>query len=118
MALELSDTLARQIEFVADRLQRPRLALEAEPQLQDAALSLGQRVESTTDALPSQRLLRLVERVRGLAVGEEVAELAFVVGADRLVQRDGCRRRRQRLVDVLDREAGRLRQLLLRCLTA
>src|SRR5262249_42107979 len=43
LALELPDALARQVELVADRLERPRLALEAEPQLQDAPLALGQR---------------------------------------------------------------------------
>src|SRR5581483_3513280 len=117
LALELADALARQVELVADRLQRPRLALEAEPQLEDPPLALGQRVERLADALPAQRLLRLVERIRRLAVGEQVAELALVVGADRLVQRDRRVGRRQRLVDVLDRQAGRLRQLVLRRLT-
>ncbi len=53
-----------------------------------------------------------------LAVGEEIAELALVVGADRLVQRDGRGRGRQRLVDVLDRQAGRLGELVLRRLAA
>ena len=45
LALELAYTLARQIELVADRLERPRLALEAEPQLQDPPLPFGQRIE-------------------------------------------------------------------------
>src|ERR671935_887219 len=114
LPFELADALPRQVELVADRLQRPRLALEAEPQLEDAPLPLGQRVERTTHALPAERLLGLVERVGGLAVGEEVAELALVVGADGLVQRDGRLRGAERLVDVLDRQAGRLRELVLR----
>ena len=88
LALELADALARQVELVADRLERPRLALEAEPQLEDPPLALGERVERLADVLAAQRLLRLVERVGRLAVGEEVAELALVVGADGLVQRD------------------------------
>ena len=54
----------------------------------------------------------------GLAVGEEIAELALVVGADRLVQRDRRGRGRERLVDVLDRQAGRLGELVLRRLAA
>src|SRR4051794_13607353 len=118
LALELADALARQVELVADRLERPRLALEAEPQLEDAPLALGERVECLADVLAAQRLLRLVERIRSLAVGEQVAELTFVVRADRLVQRHGRRRSRQRLLDVLEREARRLGELLLRRLAA
>jgi hypothetical protein len=87
---------------VADCLERPRLALEAETQLEDPPLPLGQRVERTADSLPTQRLLRLVERIRRLAVGEQVAELALVVRADGLVQRDRRLRGAERLVDVLD----------------
>src|SRR3954463_1957888 len=137
LALELPDALARQVELVADRLERPRLALEAEPQLEDPPLALGQRVERLWDAppskapprppleaepqledpplalgqrverlanaLPAKRLLGLLERVRGLAVGEEVAELALVVGADGLVERDRRLCGAEGLVDVLDR---------------
>src|SRR5947208_12204798 len=82
LRLELPDALARQVELVADRLERPGLALEAEPQLEDPPLALGESVECPADALLAQRLLGLVERIQGLAVGEEVAELALVVRAD------------------------------------
>ena len=99
---------------MADRLERPRLALEAEPQLEDPPFALGQRVERLADVLAAEGLLGLVERVGGLAVGEEIAELALVVRTDRLVERDGRGRRGERLVDVLDRQAGRLRELVLR----
>src|SRR3954447_18949848 len=88
LALELPDALARQVELVADRLERPRLALEAEAQLEDAPLALGERVECTPHALPAQRLLGLFERIRGFAVGEEIPELALVIRPDRLVQGD------------------------------
>ena len=88
LALQLPHALARQVELVPDRLERPRLALEPEPQLEDPPLALRERVERAPDALPSERLLGLVERVSRLTVGEEVAELALVVRADRLVQRD------------------------------
>src|SRR5438552_1636213 len=118
LALQLPHPLAGQVELVADRLERPRPALEAEAQLENAPLALGQRVERLPDALPPQRLLCLVERVRGLAVGEEVAEFALVVRADGLVERDGRLRGTERLVDVLDRETCRLGQLLLRRLAA
>src|SRR5919201_2295199 len=114
LRLELPDALARQVELVADRLERPGLALEAEPELEDPPLALGQRVERTPNALLAERLLGLVERIRSLAVGEEIAELTFVVRADGLVQRDGRLRGAERLVDVLDRKAGRLCELVLR----
>src|SRR5919197_2021895 len=114
LALELPDALAGQVELVADRLERPRLALEAEAKLEDAPLALREGVERAPHALPAERLLGLVERICGLAVGEEVAELALVVGADGLVQRDGRLGGAKRLVDVLDRQAGRLRELGLR----
>src|SRR3954471_9922202 len=104
LALQLPHPLAGQIELVPDRLERPRLALEAEPQLEDPPLALGQRVERLANALPAKRLLGLLERVRGLAVGEEVAELALVVGADGLVERNRRLRGAERLVDVLDRK--------------
>ena len=41
LALELTDALARELELVADRLERPRLTFEPEPQLQDPPLALG-----------------------------------------------------------------------------
>src|SRR6266545_4102347 len=113
LAFELAHTLARETELVADRLERPRIAFEAEAQLEDAPLALGKSVESPPHALLAQRLLGLVERVDGLAVGEEIAQLTLVIGAHGLVERDGRLRGSERLVDVLDREAGRLRKLVL-----
>src|SRR6266566_3452165 len=113
LALELTDPLTGQIELVPDRLQSPRLAVEAEAKLQDPALPLGQSVERAADSLLAQRLLGLVERIRRLAVGEEIAELALVVRADRLVQRDRRLGGAQRLVDVLQRQTCRVGELLL-----
>src|SRR5687768_11376549 len=118
LALELPDAFPRQVELVSDRLERPGLALEAETQLEDPPLPFGEGVERLAHTLAAKRLLRLFERVGGLAVCEQVAELALVVGADRLVQRDGRRRGAERLVDVLDRETRRLGELLLRRLAA
>src|SRR5262245_25244456 len=108
LALELPDALTRKVELVADRFERPRLTLEAEAKLEDPPLALGQGVERTPNSLASQRLLCLVERIGGLAVGEQVAELALVVRADRLVQRDGRLGSAQRLVHVLNRQPGGL----------
>src|SRR6266508_4357370 len=114
LALELTNALARQIELVADRLERPRLAFEAEAELEDAALPLGQGVQCAPNPLAPERLFGLVERVRGLAIGEEIAELALVVSPDGLVQRHGRLRGAERLVHVLNRQAGRLGELVLR----
>ncbi len=97
-----------------DRLERPWLALEPEPQLQDPPLALRQRIERTPDTLLAQRLLGFVERIRSLAVGEEIAELTLVVGTHGLVQRDRSLRCAKRLVDMLNRQSGRLGELVLR----
>src|SRR5579862_8552963 len=114
LPLELPDALARQVELVADRLERPRLPVEAEAELEDPPLALRKRVERAPDALAAERFLGLVERVGSLAVGEEIAELALVVGADGLIERHRRVRGAERLVDVLHRQPGRLRELVLR----
>ena len=54
MGLELPNPLAGQVELVADRLERPRLAIEAEPQLEDAPLALGESVERLANALAAE----------------------------------------------------------------
>src|SRR5919202_395014 len=114
LALELADALPRQVELVPDRLEGPRLALEAEAELEDSTLPLGESVERAPHALAAERLLGLVERIGGLTIGEQVPQFAFVVRADRLVQRHRRRCGAQRLVDVLDRQPGRLGELVLR----
>src|SRR4029079_8531526 len=109
--------LARQVDLVPDRLERPGLAVEPEAELEDAPLPLGKRVEGLAHALAAKRLFGLVERIGSLAVREEIAELALVVRADRLVQRDRRVGRAERLVDVLERHASCLGELCLRRLT-
>ena len=44
LALELADALTRQIELVADRLEGPGLAVEADAQFENPRLALGKRV--------------------------------------------------------------------------
>src|ERR671938_1258656 len=102
LPLELANALPRQVELVPDRLERPGLTLEPEPQLEDPPLPLGQRVERAPHALAPERLLGLVERIGSLPVREQVAQLSLVVGADRLVERHRCLRGAERLIDVLD----------------
>ena len=87
--LELAHPLAGELEHTADLLERQALlAVEAEPELENAALALGQAREGGADALALERLVGLLDRVGGGAVGEQVAELAVTVGADGLVQRN------------------------------
>src|SRR5262249_55706817 len=114
VALELPHPLAGQAELLADRVERPRLALEAEAQLHDARLALAELLEGRPDGLAAERLARLLGRIDGRRAGEEVAELAVAVGPDRAVQRDGRVRRVERLLDVLQRELGCVRELLAR----
>src|SRR4029079_16347930 len=68
LALQLADALSSQIKLVPDRLERPRLALEAEAKLEDSPLALRKGVECATHALAAQRLLGLLERIGSLAV--------------------------------------------------
>src|SRR3954462_1584155 len=75
VALELPDALARQAELLADRLERGRLGLEAEAELDDAPLTLGQIRHRALHALPADRLDRFLGGINRGLVGEQVAEL-------------------------------------------
>src|SRR4029450_10983609 len=74
LTLELADPLARQVELVPDRLERPGLALEAEAQVEDTPLALRERFERAPHALPAERLFGLVERIGWPAVGGQGGE--------------------------------------------
>jgi hypothetical protein len=103
---------AREPKLAPDCLERLRLALEAEAKLDDPPLAHGQLFERAADALAAECLFRLLEGVGGGRVGEEVAELAVSVGADRLVERDGGLGDTKRVADVGEAEAGCLGKLL------
>src|SRR3954470_10633440 len=60
VALELPDALPRQAELLADRLERCRLRLEAEAQLHDPALPLGEVGDRALNALAANRLDRFL----------------------------------------------------------
>ena len=100
LGLELADALARQAELLADRLERRGLAAEAEAELDDPALPLGQVGDRALDALAPDCVDGLLGRVDRRLVGEQVAELGVAVGAEALVQRDRVDRV-ERLDDVL-----------------
>src|SRR5256885_8991658 len=53
LTLELADPLPRQVELVPDRLECPRLTLEAEAQLENPPLALRKRSEEHTSELQS-----------------------------------------------------------------
>src|SRR5919112_153534 len=118
IALDLAHALAADLQLAADLLQRCRLAVEAEPQLEHTALALRQVPHGLTHRPRTQCLGGLALRIDGVRVGEQVAELALAVGADRLVQRDGRLDRAEGLLDVAQLETGRLRELLARRLLA
>ena len=117
VALELPDALPRQAELLADRLERGGLGVEAEAQLDDAPLPLGQVRDRALYALPADRLDSFLGGIDRRLVGEQVAELRVAVRAETLVQGDGvdgveC------LDDVLELEPRRLGELLRRRLAA
>jgi hypothetical protein len=112
LALDLAHTLPRDAELLADRFQRLRSVVEAEAKLEHAPFPLGELRQGTPHLQPAQRVDGLVLRIRGERIAEEVAELALVLDADALVQRDRCLGRVEGLVDVLGRELRSLGQLL------
>src|SRR5215203_1313270 len=114
LALELADTLTRDPELLADRLQRHLLAVEAEPQLQDATLPLGQVLQGLPYLVPPHRVPGLLGRVLGAGIGEQVAELTVALAADGLVERGRHLGDVERLLDVLELQARRLGELLCR----
>src|SRR5207237_7526117 len=111
-ALELADALAREAELLADRLERGRLAVEAVAELEDPPLPVRELRDCLPDDVVPVRVRRLLGRVGRGRVAEEVAQLTVLARADRLVQRDRRVGGVERLVDVLERQARRLRQLL------
>src|SRR6266508_2150977 len=110
--LELADALAREAELLADRLERLRLAVEPEAELDDPALALRQILDRATHGLAPVRRGRLLDRIARGRVVEQIAELSVVLVADPLVQRDVRLGRVERLVHVQEREAGCLGELL------
>src|SRR5438552_3479064 len=118
VALDLPDALAADLQLTPDLLQRGRLPVEAEPQLEHTPLALRQPPDRLAHRLGAQRLGRLGLRIDGGRIGEQVAELALAVRADGLVQRHGRLDRAERLLHVTQLETGRLGELLVRWLLA
>src|SRR5438552_1702923 len=118
IALDLPDTLAADLQLTADLLERRRLALEAETQLEDTTLALGQTPDGVAHRLGAQRLSRLGLGIDRGRIGEQIAEFALAIGAHRLVQRHGRLDGAERLFHVAQLESGCLGQIFLRRLLA
>src|SRR5207248_5671711 len=63
VALELAYPLAGEAELLADRVERPGLALEAEPQLENSRLALAELGDRRADRLAAERLAGFLGRV-------------------------------------------------------
>src|SRR6266571_1936881 len=109
--LQLAHTLAGQAKLAPDRLERLRLALEAEATLDDQPLPFRQPFEPALHRLPEQRALCLLDGVSGSRIGKQVGELALAVRADRLVERERGLGAGKRLLDASELQAGRLGEL-------
>src|SRR4029453_14484425 len=69
--LELAGALAAHAQLLADLLERRGLALEAEAELDDAPLALGQVGEGTLDGLAAEHLCHFLDWVGRRRVGEQ-----------------------------------------------
>src|ERR687886_2776718 len=99
LVLDLPDALARHVERAAHLVERPRmLAAEAVPELEDAALAVGEVLQRLAQRLLREDLGGALVRRLGALVGDELAELRLLLVADRLLEADrGLRRALDRL---------------------
>src|SRR5438105_1032065 len=105
LILDLTDALARDVERPPHLVERPRmLAVEAVPQLEDAAIAVRERAEDLPQRLPTHRGLGRLVGKRDVLVGEEMPELRLLLVADRLLERDRRLRAATDLLDLLERE--------------
>ena len=77
------------------------MAFEAEPQLEDPTLALGQVGDGLPHGATAERVGRLLLGIARGRIAEEIAELAVLIGAEGLIQGDRCLGRVEGLVDVL-----------------
>src|ERR1700750_3042963 len=77
------------------------LAAEAVPQLEHAALAVGEVLQRLAQRLLGEDLRRALVRRLGPLVGDEMAELRLLLVAARLLERDRRLRRALDRVDLL-----------------
>src|SRR5262249_20992259 len=88
LVLDLPDPLARDVEGLADLVQRSRvLAVQAVTQLEHTALAGAERGEHALQGRLAHLDLGNLLRQRLVLVGEEVPELRLLLVADRLLER-------------------------------
>src|SRR5215218_1749514 len=98
LVLDLADALARDVERPPDLVERARvLAAEPVPQLEHAALAVGEVLQRLAEGLLGEDLRGPLVRRLGPLVGDELPELGLLLVADRLLERD------RRLRGALDR---------------
>ena len=109
--LELPNPLPGQIELATDLFEGAGYTVE-EPvsEQQDAVLATREPRDRTTQAVRDIDLLRHPHRVDGVLVLDEVAELRPILSHRLLQRHGGCHR--QRHVDLIDRNAGLLGDLV------
>src|SRR4051812_39215742 len=93
LVLDLSDPLARDVERPPDLVERARmLPAEPVPQLEDAALAIGEVLQRFAQRFLGENLGgAFVGRLRTF-VSDELTELGLLLVADRLLERDRCLR--------------------------
>ena len=89
LRLDLADAFAGDVKLLADLLERPALAvLQPEPEAQNLRLPGGQGFEDVVQLLPQEGVGGGVDRRRGVVVGDEVAQVAVLLLADRGLEGD------------------------------
>ena len=116
LGLDLADAFARDVELLADLLERVRLAVgQTEAHPQHLLLARGQRGQNLLKLLTQQRVGRFLRRLRGFVVLNEIAQMAVLFLADRRLQRHRflrlCRQRQKknRQTEVLYTEQSGIR---------
>src|SRR5436190_14816920 len=113
LRLDLPDPLAGNPELLADLLQRPRVPVDqAEPQLDDLLLPVGQRVQDRVELLLQEDEGGGIDRYDGVAVLDEVAEVGVLLLTDRRLERDRLLRQLEDLAHPLRRELHLVADLL------
>src|SRR3954447_9282062 len=119
LVLDLADALARDIERPPDLVERARvLPAEPVPQLEDAALAVGEILQGLAQRFLGEDLGGPLVGGLGALVSDELTELRLLLVADRLLERDRRLRGALDRVDLLRIDAGDLGDLLRRGLTA
>ena len=119
LGFDLADPLARDVELLADLLERVRLAVDqTKAHAQHLLLPRRQRGQDFLELLAQQGIGGLLRRLRRLVVLDEVAEMAVFLLADGRFERDGLLRDLQDLFDLTLLDVQLVGDLLRRRLAA